>query len=299
MIKARSATGGGIPEGGNLPDTDKPDLALAQAPPKTIAHTFDASWQTILESKTLDDVIGDPMGELRKYTADEHKKDINAYLLQDADTLAGDNIESIDRLCASSAEITALGYTAGDEDIFTIDRSINSWADAYVDHNSGNDRDLTIAMLNKLIRNTRPYWSDPSGKNCILLTGHDTADRISELIQVQQRYIDIKLNPETGIVRGPVRTREGVDGGFSVMAYKNLPIFESNDVPQDTISRIYLLDLGHTFIKTLAPTQYFEVGVLNGQPQILNKLNQEGIFVTIAELACTKFKANGKIRDLQ
>jgi len=83
------------------------------------------------------------------------------------------------------------------------------------------------------------------------------------------------------------------------MSYRNIPIFESIDVPQDTLSRIYLLDLGHTFIKVLAPTQYFQTGVDSGDPFILNKLNEEGMYVTMAELGCTMFKANGSIRDLQ
>ena len=296
LIKARSSTGGGITEGATLPETDQPDLAIASAAPKTIAHTFDLSWQALLEAEGQDDVVGDPMATYRDYTSEEHAKDINAMLLQDFDTLASANIESLDRLCATTSERTGLAYTDGDEDIFGIDRSANSWADAYSDHNSGTDRTLTLAMLNQLIRETRPYWSDRSGRNCIFLTGHDTADQIAELLQAQQRFMDVSL--ANGVQRGGVSTREGIDGGFSVMAYRNIPIFESIDAPQDGTSRIYLLDLGHTFIKVLAPTQYFQTGVQSGDPFILNKLNEEGMFVTLAELNCTMFKANGKIRDL-
>jgi hypothetical protein len=299
MIKARSSTGGGIAENAALPDTDQPDLAIASHSPKTVAHTFDISYQALLESKGQDDVVGDPMATYRTYTANEHAKDMNAMLLTDADTLAGNNLESLDRLTASSAYATALSLTSADEDIFGIDKSANSWADPYTSHNSGTDRNLTLAMINQLIRETRPYWSDYSGKNCIFLTGHDTADRIAELLQAQQRFVDVNISPGSGAARQGVNTREGVEGGFNVMSYRNIPIFESIDVPQDTLSRIYLLDLGHTFIKVLAPTQYFQTGVDSGDPFILNKLNEEGMYVTIAELGCTMFKANGSVRDLQ
>lgn len=296
LISARATAGGGIAEDGTLPVTDQPTLAVASASPKTIAHNFDLSWQALLESRHNDDVVGDPMATYREYTSNEHAKTLNGYLLQDGDTLAGNNIESLDRLTATASEATGLSWDTADEDIFGIDKSGNSWADPYSDHASGADRNLDIPKLNKLIRETRPYWSDYSGANGIILTGHDTADQIAELLQAQQRFMDVSLG--NGAQRGQVPQREGIDAGFSVMAYRNLPIFESIDSPQDGTSRIYHLDLGHTFIKVLAPTQYFQAGVESGDPFVLNKLNEEGMFVTIAELNCTQFKANGKIRDL-
>lgn len=298
MIKVRSSAGGGIAENANLPVTDQPDLATASAPPKTIAHNFDLSWQALLESRGQDDVVGDPMATYREYTADEHKKDLNGYLMQDFDTLASNNLESLDRLTATTSEQAGVGATTGDEDIFTIDKSANSWAEPYSDHNSNVDRPLTIPMLNQIIRETRPYWSDKTGRNCIILTGHDTADKVAELLQAQQRFMDVNITPATGAMRQGVGTREGIDGGFSVMAYRNLPIFETIDAEVDGASRMYLLDLGHTYIKVLAPTQYFQTGVESGDPFILNKLNEEGMYVTLAELNCKMFKANGKIRDL-
>lgn len=296
MISARSATGGGIAEGGVLPDTDQPDLGIASAAPKTIAHNFDLSYQAILESRGQDDVVGDPLATYRTYTSTEHIKDMNGYLLQDGNSLAGDNLESLDRLTASAAYATALSWDANDEDIFGVDKSASSYADPFTGHASGVDRPITIPMLNELMRETRPYWSNSDGKNCIFLTGHDTADQIAELLQAQQRFMDVTLG--NGVQRGGVSTREGIDGGFSVMAYRNIPIFESIDVPQDGASRIYLIDLEHTFIKMLAPTQYFQTGVESGDPFVLNKLNEEGMYVTIGELNCTMFKANGSIRDL-
>ena len=294
MISARGTAGGGIAENAALPDTDQPTIAVASAAPKTIAHNFDVSYQLLLEAEGEDDIIGDPLSTYREKRALEHSKAMNEHLMTDFDTLAGNNLESLDRLCATNSEQSGVGATTGDEDIFGIDKSANSWADPYSDHNSGTDRTLTISMLNNLIRTTQPYWSDPTGRNCVLLTGHDTADEIAELLQPQQRFVDVYLN--NGIQRNSVSTREGgVEGGFSVLTYKTLPIFETIDAPQDTISRIYLLDLGHTFLKMLAPTQYFETN----DPFALNKLNHEGMYVTIGELNCMVFKANGKIRDLQ
>lgn len=298
LIKTRSATGGGMAENATLPETDQPDLAVASAAPKTIAHNFDLSWQALLESRGQDDVVGDPMATYRAYTADEHAKDLNGYLMQDCDTLAGDNIESIDRLTATTSEITGASYDAADEDIFGIDKSANATLEPYSDHNSDVDRALTIPILNALIRNIRPYASDRSMKNHIFLTGHDTADKVAELLQAQQRFMDVNISPSTGVTRSGVSTREGVDGGFSVMQYRNVGIFETIDATQDGASRFYGLDMGHTFIKVLAPTQYFQTGVESGDPFILDKLNEEGMYVTLAELNSTMFKSNGKVRDI-
>jgi hypothetical protein len=297
MIKARSITGGGLAsETAAIPDTDKPDLATASLTPKIIAHAFNASMVSILEGKSLDDTLGDPMEFLRSYFALEHRKHINEKLLTDYGTLAGNEFESIDRVCASSAETTALGYTAGDEDIYGIDRSANSWADAYVSHNSGTDRSLTLALINALIRNTRPYWSDPMGRNNVFLTGPDTFDDWNALLQAQQRFFgDAKIAPS---VNGVQVVRPGVEGGFSVATYHGIPIIVSDDVPQDTKSRIYLLDLGYLSIEVMTPTQYFETGVSHGDPFSLNAFVDEGVFLTIGELKCTNFKAQGKIRDL-
>lgn len=298
LIKTRSTAGGGIAENANLPETDQPILAVASAAPKTIAHNFDLSWQALLESRGQDDVVGDPMATYRAYTADEHAKDLNGYLMQDFDTLASNNLESLDRLTSTNSEQAGVGATANDEDIFGIDKSANATLEPYSDHNSNVDRALTIPMLNAIIRNTRPYWSDRMGRNSIFLTGHDTADKIAELLQAQQRFMDVNISPDTGVTRSGVGTREGIEGGFSVMQYRNLGIFETIDAAQDGASRLYCLDTGHTFIKTLAPTQYFQTGVESGDPFILNKLNEEGMYVTIAELNSTMFPANGKIRDI-
>ena len=298
LIKARSTTGGGIAENATLPETDRPDLAVASAAPKTVAHNFDLSYQALLESRGQDDVVGDPMATYRNYTADEHAKDLNTYLTQDFDTLASNNLESLDRLTATNSEQVGVGATSDDEDIFGIDKSANATLEPYSDHNSNVDRALTIPILNTAIRNVRPYMSDKTGRNSIWLTGHDTADKIAELLQAQQRFMDVNISPETGVTRQGVATREGIEGGFSVMQYRNMGIFETIDAAQDGTSRIYNLDLGHTFIKVLAPTQYFQTGVESGDPFILNKLNEEGMYVTLAELNCTMFPANGKLRDL-
>ena len=298
LIKTRSTAGGGIAENDNLPDTDRPDLAVASAAPKTIAHNFDLSYQALLEAKGQDDVVGDPMATYRNYTADEHAKDLNTYLTQDFDTLPGNNLESLDRLTATFSEQTGVSATTGDEDIFTIDKSANSTLEPYSNHASNVDRALTIPLMNEVIRNIRPYMSDKTGRNSIWLTGHDTADKIAELLQAQQRFMDVNISPETGATRSGVQTREGIEGGFSVMQYRNMGIFETIDAAQDGTSRLYNFDLGHTFIKVLAPTQYFQTGVESGDPFILNKLNEEGMYVTLAELNCTMFPANGKLRDL-
>jgi hypothetical protein len=301
MLTARHQTGGGLAEDGDLPETDMADVGIGSAAPKTIVHTFDASAQAILEGDTADDSYGNPLDAQRPIVGQEHTKDMNAYLTQDADTLAGVNLESIDRLTIDTATVTALSYTADDEDIFGIDRSAVSWADPYSDHNSGSDRDFSLGLVDDLLKSVRRYQINSPGGQGVFITGEDTYERWNRELAPQQRFDD-KANVariSTGL-NGvqPIGDRET---GFEIATYRKYPVVISNDVAQDTLSRIYFLWLGQnaTNMKVLAPTQYYEAGWSHGDPFILNKLGTEGAFVTFCELNCKNFPANGSIRDLK
>lgn len=244
---------------------------------------------------TKDDGLGDVMKVMREEMGKQHAEDINAMLLTDVDTLAGDNVESIDRVCSSLSEEANAGITAGDADIFGIDRSnaTNSWADAYVNHNNNVDRTFTIDLLDTALTNLRQNGAIPD----VIITGYDTIERIQQSLQAQQRFLDRDkmIVPTYNGVKGVA----GTEAGFNVASYQNIPIIPSKDVVQDTISRIYILDSRYIAFKVAYPTMYFENGMSKKDPFGINYLGDEGLFRTMGELVCMRFNVQGKIRDMK
>lgn len=287
-----AATGGGVSENATLPDTIKPTFQEISTKPKIVAHTFNASeMETFLGTK--DDGLGDVMRVLREEMSKHHVEMINKMLLTDSDTLAGDNIESIDRVVSSYGEVTNCGTTAGDSDIYSLDRDAAvSWADAYVDENANVDRTFTIDLLDTALTNLRINGAEPK----VILTGYDTQERIQQALQAQQRFLG-KQNvvPTYNGIKGIA----GTEAGFNVATYQGIPIICSKDVKQDTLSRIYILDTDYLFFKIALPTMYFESGMSKKDPFGINYLGDEGLFRTMGELICSRFNVHGKIRDLK
>ncbi len=306
VITARGASTptGGVAENGAIPDTTKPTLAEVSTKPKTIAHPFENS--EVLETLSrVDDTVGD-MAMLRSYFAGEHKEHMNAYLLQDNDTLAGNGLESIDRVVSSYDEINNCGMDAGDSDIYSLDRDGGAtWSDAYVDHNSNSGRDLTDSV----IRAVRDGVLENGGNPQFWLTGIDTSSTISGLYDPQVRYAPLGETTIQPSVNG-IQTMQGLDMGVNVATLYGKPVIQAKDAPSaqtgDTLSRLYLLDTSNPegfdmprlSIKIVAPTQYFENGMNKGDPFAIDAFANKGVYRTIGELICTFFKAQGKARDL-
>lgn len=299
FLSAHSATGGGIAEDGTIPDADIPEFKEGYSDPKVIAHPFQLSMVANLRAEAQDDTTGDPMELLRNYTANKHRSDMNVMLGAEADTLAANNLESIDRMINATAVVTGGLITAGDEDFEHVDRSAESWADSYVSLGAtpGVDRDLTLEMIRTMRTGVRRYQDVP-GSQKIWITGEDTFDRISSLYEAQNRFqqTQVKVQPSLNGVRV---VEPGVEAGFYVASLFGDPVFISKDIQKDTLSRLYYLDLAYTHIDILAPTQYFIQGPSTGNPWAVNKLIDEALFVTMGELRCRKFNAHGVLRDLQ
>lgn len=303
---AGSSADGGLAESATVPFSTKPTFAEVSLSVKQVAHTFQASMiQTGLVKKTGDDAIGD-MEFLRTYFASKHSKAINQQLCTDATTLAGNNFESIDRVTASFAMVAAGHLDAGDEDIYGIDRSGASWADAVVSHNSTADRYITL----DLIRDTLATLESNGAKTNIILTGSDTKWRIFGLAEASVRYAGVvqkDMLVQIGV--NGVSTEEGQNYGVRVATVYGIPMFTSQSVVQDTISRIYLLDttvqedtgIPRLGISLLYPTLYFESGLnsKDGSPFAIDFFGDKAGYYTAGELVCTFFKAQGSIRDLK
>jgi len=294
LITARAAaTGGGYTENAALPDTIKPTFNTYSQKPKTIVHTFDVS-ETAQFLSGVDDGLGDAMKVMREQIGTHHAEMMNIMLGTDNDTLAGTNLESLDRICGSYSEITGCGQTAGDLDIFGLDRdAAASFADAQVSHNSNTDRPLELTLLNAEF-NT--IWK-AKGKPKVLATGYETLTAINELMEPQRYFMNAaKVVPTYNGIEG---VQEGVEGGFYVATYNGIPIIVSKDVCLDTLPRIYFLDTDYLWMKVAKPTQYFEEGISKGNPFAVNRAGDEGMYRTMMEPTCPFLGAQGKIRDLK
>lgn len=302
VITARAAeSGGGVADNGDLPSTIKPTFAELSTKPKTVAHTFDVSeTQDFLASYGGDDAYAD-MEKMRPLMAVHHKEMINKMLLGDNDTVAGNNIESVDRVvCSKDEEDNNL--TGGDGDIYGLDRSASTTYDAYVDENSGTDRDLTDTLIRTLEMQVKTQGGNPT----FWFTGLDTYSKIQGIYDTYVRYTPLgEKDMKIGI--NGIQSAEGIGVGINIATMYKYPVITSKDVKSDTISRLYLLDSSdpegfgepRLGLRIAKPTQYFEAGMNTGNPFAINRLGNEGMYRTMAELICTNFKSQGKLRDLK
>jgi len=275
--------GGGLAENATLPDTTKPTFQHIAAKPKTVAHTFDMS-ETAMFLADKDDGLGDIRSVLKEEMGKHHAEHINRMLTEDKATAAGNNFESLDRVTT--------GDTAATNDIYSIDRSANSWSLAEHSENSGTDRVLSLDHLDEIFRLTWERGGNPK----VILTGYDTLMRLQQLLQSQQRFMEEKrVTPTYNGVKGV----PGIEAGFIVATYNGVPIIPSKDVQKDTLSRMYFLDTDYLYFSTAIPTQYFESGIETGDPFAINRLGQEGMYRTMGELWTTFFGGHASIRDLK
>ncbi|MFB6284588.1 MAG: phage major capsid protein [Halobacteria archaeon] len=312
--RGHSLGSGGTGENASLPATDHPTWDTFDTEPRTVAHTFDVSQVEQLLADTEDDHFADdPMDWLRTWFGTgtehqtgqgEHPKHINVQLCQDASNVGTNDFRSIDQVIASNNEQSNAdtpgnsGYSTGSHDVYGFDRDSTSTFDANVDHNSGTDRNLTLDLLDSMITSVRQSsGKDPvRDNNYFWLTGHGAFEIIEQEVAAKERLEPVR----TTVGMNGVQTQPGDDVGITVQAYKDIPIFRTDDVPTDGTDRIYLIDSSTLFIKQLLPTQYYETGIsVNDDPFALDRLGNEGMYLTIGELTLTNPKAHGKIRDLQ
>lgn len=298
---------GGTAENATLPNTDHPTFDQFETTPRTIAHTFDVSQVKQLLSDTEDDDLDDPFDFLRRWYGTgtehqtgmgEHPKHINEQLLADVDTAHnGDDMQTIDRAISNQSEANGNIVDTNDADIYGFDRDGGNF-ESNVLENSGTNRTFVQDLLDDAIREVKTN----SGKNPVTddnyfwLTNHDTYQRIEDEFGGKERLeaqrVQVGLNG--------VQTEPGDDVGITVQSYKNIPIFESVDVVKDGIGRVYLIDSSTLYIKTLLPTQFYSTGTeVDGNPFGIDRLGNEGMYVTIGELTMVNPKAHAKIRDLK
>ena len=290
--KPSFVVGGGIAENGTLPETTKPTFQHVAAKPKTVAHSFDMS-EVAIFLNDKDDGLGDIRSVLKEEMGKHHAEHINKMLTTDVTTAAGNDIESLDRVTTGNNQMTSgTHYDAGDEDIYSIDRSANTWSFAEDNANSAStNRTLTLDHLDDLFQKIWVRGGNPK----VMLTGYDTLMRIQQLLQSQQRFMEEKrVVPSYNGVKGV----PGVEAGFIVATYNGVPIIPTKEMASDGISRVYMMDTDYLYFSTGKPTQYFESGIETGDPFAINRLGQEGLYRTMGEVWTTFFGGQGSIRDL-
>ena len=292
VMTERHAKTEGVAEGGAFPETDHPEILEVTATLKEIVTAFQMTSKAEILAEA-DDGLGNLAAFMRKENGEAHAFTIDQMLLATADTVAGNNFESLDRVTMSDAAANATLSARADIDIYDIDRSAQSWADATVSHNSGTDRALTLAMLDTLIQGA--LENGVNYDDLILVTGHDTYQNLKQLMQTTSnatfRY---DLAQGGGGNLNGVAGEKGLNFDSRVGSYDGIPIFISQHVVKDTTSRIHLLDTAQLAMRMAAPTTYVD----NTNLAIRQQLSREYAFITAGELIVYKFNTSGSIRDL-
>jgi len=290
---AMGGAAGGIAEGGAMPDSVKNTYAEVSAEPQEVVHRFETSTKVEL-MRGKDDMLGSLDEDYRK-GAITHAKKINAQLLGNVTTVAGNNINSIDRVCSSYGEVTNCGdVDANDSDIYGLDRDAAATVhDAVVDENANVDRALTLDLIRDLKADIVGYGGKPS----FILTNPDTNSQIESLVETTTRYSLAYDNVAPG-ANGV--NKPGAAAGMEVVKLFGLPVVTDADVVADGTGRIYMLDVNsEDGVPTLGLGLWKRTELIENKNILLHgELNYEFAYYTAAELYCRKFRAQGKIRDL-
>lgn len=293
-----ASTGGGI---ANTADTAVPNAAVSTyaqmyALPRTMALTSEAGEMVEAISSTDDAINLLPM--YRQDLISDFGTCVNyqlGVLMETGD--AGNNIESIDRIVHSKAEIDdnsdINGATEGLLYSTAYDLDGATTYDAYVNDNDAVDRDLTSTLIDTTYENVLNAGGDPK----VILTGTGSYMRWGQLFEAERRFVgSATVVPTFNGVRG---IDPGVEVGFNVATYQGTPILTSQHIPNhDTIESIYFLDTDYLKFATLKPTTFSETGAgkdfLNiGYFKYLMMIELMG------ETRCYNFAYQGKLTDLK
>jgi len=328
---------GGVPENaklGTLADglvSIAPKYETLFTSPKVIAHQFEFS-ELAMEMAQIDDGIGDIRAQMREDMGKHHAEVQNQMLVMPLEVYADGtgsstvatierNYTSLMKVVSSNAELKALKagglitgvYAASSnapvQEITKLygnttrgtDAS-STFMDAVVNHgtlSSTGQRPLTLSLINQTLREIRQNGGSPK----VILTGYDTLQTLSDLLQAQERFMDRKeIVPTVNGVRGV----KGAEVGFRVSTYYDIPLIPVAAMPSTKnasagagITDMLFLDTDHIWLSVMKPTQYFEDGISNGNPFGVGTLGNQALYRTIGEVACSYFRGQGKITNLK
>ena len=187
-----------VGEGGTVPDAQTYDIEEVAATPKRDPIVFEATVLQEILSQISDGVAFDDLTALGEdFLQRSIERDALAAPVASGGTdyASENNITSIDRVVASGDEeanaqdSSDVAFTGGELDVYDIDRSSDTWGDAYVDHNgSSGDRQLTASLIDDFISNLCQNGS-ARRENLAIFTGYDTASVMNDLVEDRGRYM--------------------------------------------------------------------------------------------------------------
>jgi hypothetical protein len=209
--------------------------------------------------------------------------------------LSRNGLTSIDDVVAADA-MTAGGYFAYSNAYNLTTRTAATYAAAAkAAYNSGVGRDLKLSDVDSLFQTIRQNGGDPK----LIVTGLDQYDRLNQLLQAQQRFVDVT---DYVVGAGDERTYPGTRAGFQLATYRGVPILPDPDCPKSQTagtytnlgSNFYALDTDYLEIPVMYPTQYVE----NRDYLAANALVIRGLFISMMELRALRFDVHAKLGDL-
>lgn len=290
----------GVAENAAVPESVKPTKVQVSVPTKEQSIAFEFSQREKLLAGTEDDVSFD-YAQLLQSAKNDFAYAIDADMNEDVTDLPTYNMESIDRVVSSYAEVTnCADLTAGDADIYGLDRdAAATWADAYVNHNSGTKRVLSESIVNDLVKGTVAGGAD--ARSQAWYCGTDTYEQLMSLYSNALRY-----EPSTGTAPTGGKA-EGTMFGSEMGTLRGRPVFVT---PYDKvatngdISNLYLLDVGYdgVYNEPILGVKVLQAPII-AETKLENypahaKLGNEVLLYSAMELECKNFKRQGKARDL-
>ena len=293
LVTATGTKSTGIAENAALPDTDMPDLAEVTVGFKEEMTTFEVTRKAIIKAKHNDYA---DLNRIMNLEARLHLAGINGHMLTDADTLAGDNVESWDRVTISEAAVAALSYTAGDNDMYGLNISSATYFDPLTYHNSGTDRDFDFAYVYTAIGG---IMSNAGVANWGL-TKPDTMAQMNISAQTQVRFMAPKEVSITMTESGP-QVSTGQEAGVVVTSINGCPMYFDASVAADGIGRIYLADVSDDDGSPKVALNVAEPTRLDTADNavLLDAVKQKSAYYTALELRARQRFQTASIRDMQ
>jgi len=301
-----SGSNTGVGEGAAFGTSDVPDLAEVEATIKEIVSPYTVSTRAAILSEA-DDGIKGLATFLRAQAAEAHSFYIDKMLTVDyAAGTAGDDFETLTRVCANYAQVGARsGTIAAEVDIYNLGARGDgaTWADGFVSGAGGTNRLLTLDLLDATIQNA--IENGASYDNLIFLMGHQQLTELKQLITSGSSNATWRMALEAQAPKGTngVASEPGMNLDGRMGYYDSIPIYATQhmaDAMTDqsggtSMGPIMLLDMENLYMKVAAPTTFL------AQEDLANvqALKRNYAFMTAGELICTKFATQGLITDLK
>ena len=226
-----------------------------------------------------------------------------------------DKITELDRVIASGDEeanaddVNATAFSDGDLDVYDIDRSNESWADAFVDYN-GTVRQLTEDLMDSFLSGLFDFGS-LDRENAVILTGRDTADVLNDLSDEDNvRFVYDPADGDRESVND-ADTIHGVPGTTRRRHYDQIPIVDNQHAPaHGPLSSIYVIptdtmSINGTTVPRLGVEEYAQPYVETagrGEEQgflSIGEFSNQVLYKMDHEIVARDFSSLGKLRDLE